>query len=194
MGGFEDNHYIDGDDDNFLSASGKSRKVKRAEKKAEKESKLREKKGAELSASVAAAMGMPVISSGPEKKKGLKGLFSRLKENRQEKKADKLYKKDYERSKKAGTLSTADFSKEKAEILKQEKEKEKSGPDLSKIKDLAMGLPSLLGLGPKEEEEEKPQAKKMDSSKIAMYAILGLGGLAILAIAFSKGMPQKSDK
>ena len=65
---------------------------------------------------------------------------------------------------------------------------------LSKIKDIAMGLPSLLGLGSKEEEEEKPPVKKMDNGKIAMYAILGLGGLAILAIAFSKGMPQKSDK
>lgn len=195
MRGFADSYHIDADDEDFLSADGKTRKekrtAKRAANKAEKEAKLRNKKGAEISAavneSVGGMLGIPTMpTSAPEKKKGLKGMVSNLKDKREKHQADKLFKKDLERGKKEGTLT-------KYTDPKPDDESHKKKRDLSGIKNTVLGIPSLLGLG-NEEKTETPGKKKPDTGKTVQYAILGLGALALVAILFSKGIPGHADK
>ncbi len=194
MGGFEESYQFDADDDNFLSADGKTRKEKRtakkAEKKAKKESKLRDKKGAEISAAVNQSMGgllgMPMMIPPPEEKKGgLKGLVSNIKEKRDKRQADKLFEKDYKRAVKSGTLTkVSDDSDEDPEPTQKKKR------DLSGIKNTVLGLPSLLGLGSKDEE---PAKKKVDNGATARYAMIGLGVVALGFILFSKMGQNKTQ-
>lgn len=176
MAGFEESHHIDGDEDNFLSASGQSRKQKRASKKAAKQSDLRAKKGTEISAGIANELGIPVMPSVAPKKKGLKGLVQKIEARHDQKQADSLFKKDLKASEKAGTLSKADMPKEKK--------------DYSGLKKTVLGIPALLGFGDNAAQSQST-TKTADAGKTFRYVLIGLGVVALGFIVFSKGMPAK---
>lgn len=174
MRGFADyNHFYGADESNFLSANGKSRKEKRAAKKSAKEEKLRNKKGLEITNSINESLGLPTMLPKAEKK----GIFSKLKDKRENKQADKLFKKDAANAIKNGTLTKATEPNKKSDLLG--------------LKKTVLGLPSLLGMGT---TEEKPALKKADSSQTIKYVILGLGVLALGAVLLSKGGAKESKK
>jgi hypothetical protein len=188
---FVDSYSADGNDD-FLSASGKTRKEKRAEKKAAKEEKLRLRKGAEIDAAAkdlaGDLLGIPNMPMPPEKKKkGLKGLVSNIKDKRQDRQADKLYKKDYAKAKKSGTLSTADGPLKSSNPTPNERN---IGSVMDTIK---KGVGAVKGLIPGQEDDEPvvPAKKTAKSADVAKWVILGLGAAALVAILFSKGLPAK---
>lgn len=181
---FRDSYNADGEDD-FLSANGKSRKQKRAAKKAEKEEKLRQRKGAEISASVqnqvGDVLGLPVMPiPQKEEKKGIKKVFSNIKDKHEQRQADKLFKKDYKRSKEAGTLSKAEFSEPKKKSI-------------NVMDTVTQGLGSVKKLILDEDEEEPVAKKKAGSGDVAKWVILGLGAAALVVIALNrKGLKTQS--
>lgn len=167
-------------EDNFLSANGKTRKEKRAAKKAEKEEKLRQRKGAEISAAVQnqvnSLFGLPQMMPPPtaQEKKGLKKIVSNFKDRREQRQADNLFKNDYERSKKEGTLSKADFSTSK------------ENKSINVMDTLNKGIGSVKNLLLGEDEEPAPKKKSTNGGDIAKWVILGLGTAALFVIAFNK--------
>lgn len=171
---FVDSYNADGED-NFLSVNGKSRKEKRAAKKAEKEEKLRQRKGAEIDAkakeAIGGMLGLPMMPLPPaEEKKGLKKVVSNLKDKREQRQADKLFKKDYEKSKKEGTLSKAEFpaTKEKKTV--------------NVMDTLSKGVGSVKNLLLGEDEDPAPKKKSTNGGDIAKWVILGLGAAALVVI------------
>jgi hypothetical protein len=189
MNGFIDSYAIDANDDIFLSADGQTRRqkrsVKKAAKKAIKEDKLRQRKASEISSSVNQTLGdlygVPLL---PVQTQPKKSLGSIIRNNREKRQADKLFKSDLERSKKQGTLTNSN------QAIQPNNSSSNKKIDLSNVKNTVLGLPALLGLGSQVNESQKtPQP--IDSGKTAKNIIIALGAIALVFVLFSKGLPSK---